>query len=82
MIRPPAAALHRQRDPEVGDQRVPVVQQDVLGLDVAVDDAVPVRVVERVGDLARDAHGLVDRQLRLAVEPVAQRSRPSTNGMT
>ena len=56
----------RQRlaDPEVGDERVPLVQQDVLGLDVAVDDVVTVRVVERVGDLARDAGRLLDRQLR------------------
>ena len=32
-------ALHRERDAEVGDERMPAVQQDVLGLDVAVDDA-------------------------------------------
>ena len=30
------------------------------------------RVVERVGDAAADAHGLVDRQLLFAVEPCAQ----------
>ena len=36
-------------------------------------DAVPVRVVERVGDLARDAHRVVDRELLLALEPLAQR---------
>jgi hypothetical protein len=52
---------------------VAAVQQDVLRLDVAVDDAVRVRLAERVGDLARDAQRLVDRKLALAVELVAQR---------
>jgi hypothetical protein len=33
-----------------------VVQQNVLGLDVAVDHALAMRVVERTRDLARDAH--------------------------
>ena len=50
----------------------PSEQQDVLRLDVAVDDAVVVRVVERAGDLARDAQRVGHRQLPLAVEPVAQ----------
>ena len=64
---------HRERDPEVGHHRVPAVQQDVLRLDVAVDDAVLVRVVERVDHFARDAHRLVDAELRLAIELLAQR---------
>ena len=67
---------HRLADPEVGDERVPVVQHDVLGLDVAVHHAVAVRVVQRVGHLARDAHRVVDGQLARCVEPVAQRLRP------
>ena len=71
---PGAAGLARgERDAEVGDQRLAVVQQDVLGLDVAVDDAVAVRVVERGGDLAGDPDRVVDRELLLPVEPVAQR---------
>ena len=63
----------RERDAEVRDQRPPIVQEDVLRLDVAVDDAVAVRIVERRGDLARDADRVVDGELLLAVEPVAQR---------
>ena len=71
---PGAAGLARgERDAEVGHQRAAVVQQDVLGLDVAVDHAVPVRVVEGVGHLAGDADRVVHRELLLAVEPVAQR---------
>jgi hypothetical protein len=71
---PVAARLARgQRDAEVGHERPAVVEQDVLGLDVPVDHAVPVGVVERRGHLARDADGLVHRKLLLAVQPVAER---------
>ncbi len=62
-----------QRDAEVRDQRLPVVQQDVLGLDVAVDHAVPVGVVEGARHLAGDPHGIGDGQLPLARQPVAER---------
>ena len=54
----------------------PSLEQDVLGLEVAVDDAVLVRVVERARHADRDAHRFVDRQLLLAVEPVRAASRP------
>ena len=48
-LRHPAAAglVHREGDAEVGHQRRPVLQQDVLRLDVAVHHAVAVGVVER-----------------------------------
>ena len=68
-----AAFADGERDAEVGHQRRAVVQQDVLGLDVAVDDAVPVGVVERGGDLGGDPDGVGDRELLLATQPVAQR---------
>ena len=48
------------------------MQQDVLGLDVAVHHVVPVRGVEGVGDFERDAHRHIDRELRLPVEAVAE----------
>ena len=42
------------REPEVGDFDVPVeVEEDVLGLEVAVDDVERVQVVERERDLGR-----------------------------
>jgi hypothetical protein len=38
----------------------PVRQQDVLRLDVAVDDTLSVRVVERAGHLAGDVQRVLD----------------------
>ena len=63
----------RLADAEVGHDRVAFVQQDVLGLDVAMDDVVAVRVVERVGHLDSDAQRLVDRHGGAVREAVTQR---------
>jgi hypothetical protein len=68
-----AGRRNRQRDAEVGHAGVTRLQQDVLGLDVAMHDPVAVGVTEGVGDFARDADGLVDGQLVLAVQPLPQR---------
>ncbi len=69
-----AGRLHGERDAEVGDERVPVLQQDVLRLDVAVDDRrARAHSPSASADLARDAYRVVDRQLPLALEPGAQR---------
>ncbi len=62
-----------ERDPEVGDERLSVVQENVLGLDVAVNDTAPVRIVERARDLGRDAERVVDGKLLFSIQPVAQR---------
>ena len=51
---------------------MPVLQQDVLGLNVAVHDALAVRVVERPGNFLRDAHGIGHGKFRAHVQPVAQ----------
>ena len=64
--------LQRPGYAEIGDQRVAPAQQDVLGLDVPVDDALAVRVPERVGHLAGDLQGVVQRQLPLAPQPVPE----------
>ena len=63
----------RPGDPEVRHQRVALLDQDVLRLDVAVDDAVGMGVVQRVGDLAGDLNGVGKGQLLLPVEPGPQR---------
>ena len=53
--------------------RSTVVEQDVFRLDVAVDDVLSMRVVERIRDGGRDADRLVDAELRFAVQFVPQR---------
>ena len=63
----------RPRDAEIGDHRLIVGQQDVRGLDIAVHHAVAVGVVERFGHLARDPERLVQAQLLLTLQPLAQR---------
>ncbi|CAA9302889.1 MAG: hypothetical protein AVDCRST_MAG40-471, partial [uncultured Gemmatimonadaceae bacterium] len=63
----------RLRDAEVRDEGVVAREQHVLGLDVAVDDPALVRVGQRVDHLAQDAHAVGDRELPLAVEPLAER---------
>ena len=68
-----ARLLERERDAEVGDERMPALQQHVLRLHVAVHDAVAVRVLERVRHLARELQGDVHGQAPLAREPRAQR---------
>jgi len=65
-------AADQTRDAEIGDQRVVAAQQDVLRLDIAMNDAAVVRVIQRIGDLARDAQRLGERQ-PAAVQPPAQR---------
>ena len=56
--------LGQARDAEVGDQRAPggAVDENVLGLHVAVDDAARVRVAERLGDVAQLADDLAARR--------------------
>ena len=58
-----AEVFIRQRQPEIGDVGTAVgVQQDVRGLDVAVDEALRVSVVQRVGHGDDDADRFVGRQ--------------------
>ena len=60
-------------DAEVRDQRVTVLgQEDVLGLDVAVDDSVPVRIVQSPGDLRSNPYRFVHRELPSSDHPDAE----------
>ena len=61
-LRDPRAAgvADGECDPEVGDEGLAFVEENVLGLEVAVDHAVPVRVVERAGNRGRDVECFVD----------------------
>ena len=72
----------RQRlgDPEVGDQRLAAGEHHVVGLDVAVDDAVLVRVGERGDHVPQDADGVLSASSPLRRRR-ARSDSPSTNGM-
>src|SRR5205807_765204 len=60
-------------DADVGAHVVPRLQLHVLRLDVAMHDAVRVRVGGRVGHLPCGPERVVDRQLSLPRQPVPQR---------
>ena len=72
VIRPPAAALSASAMPKSATIGRPSCEEDVLGLDVAVNDALAMGVVQRVGHVGGDPHRLVDAELGLAVELVAE----------
>lgn len=60
------------RDAEVREYRVLFVEEDVLGFDVAVDDAVVVCVIERFGELGDDVDDVVDREASFFAKAVAE----------
>ena len=64
---------HRLRHAEIGDLRVPAREQHVVGLDVAVHDAMLVRVLQRFRHFAEESRRLGQRQLARALEPRAER---------
>src|SRR5688572_22180577 len=69
-----AAGLARgERDAEVRDERSAVVQQDVLWLDVAVNDAAAVGVIERARHFGCYPHRVSDGELLVASQPVPER---------
>ena len=61
------------KSPKVRHHRFAPRQQDVLRFDVPVHHVVTMGVAQRARHLARDPQGLLDRQLTLPLEPVAQR---------
>src|SRR5437762_1169768 len=60
-----ARGADRARNTEVRHPGVSAGQEDVFRLDVAMDDAVCVRVGQCVADFERDAHRLLERQALL-----------------
>ncbi len=59
--------VHLLGDAEVGEQRMLDRAEDVLGLEVAVDDAVAMGVIEGGGDAAHHMHRLGQRQLGVVI---------------
>ncbi len=72
VIRAPPERLAASAMPKSATSARPSCSRTFSGLDVAVDDVVPVRVVQRARHFGGDAHRVRDRELLLPVEPVAQ----------
>ena len=53
-----AGALHRERDPEISDQRRTIMQENILRLDVAVNHVLAMRVVERARNVSLVTSGI------------------------
>jgi hypothetical protein len=68
-----SGGLHCLGNPEVHDHRFAFVQHHVFRLDVAVDDVVAVRVIERRGDSASETDNFVHGHELLPVETLAER---------
>ena len=67
---------HGLGDPEIQHHGVPVLQEDVLRLQVAMHHALAVRVSQRARDFAGDPHGVGDRQLAVACQAMSKRFAP------
>ncbi len=63
----------RQRDAEVREQRRAVLQENVLGFDIAVYHPLSMRGVERARHFRRDANGVVNGQLGLPLQTSPKR---------
>ena len=48
------------------------MEQHVLGLEIAMHDALAMRIVERRGDSGRDSYRFVDRELLLTLQSRAE----------
>ena len=68
-----AGVTHGQRYSEISDNWLARLHENVFGLEVAVNDAVRVCVVERVGNSDSDSNCLIDGKLFFTIEPRAKR---------
>ena len=63
----------RSGNPEVGDHGVTRLEENVFRFDISVDDALTVGIGERVRNFTANMNGLLEPELRFAVQQVSQR---------
>jgi hypothetical protein len=68
-----AGHINRASDTEVCEDRVALREQYVLRLDIAVDDALGVRVGQGSGNFACNGERIIQRNLFLSIEAGAKR---------
>jgi len=68
----PRRHTHGTGDPEIRNNRLSGLQEDVLRLDISVHHTMGVRVGQRLGHVARDLECLLDGQLLVMHEPLAE----------
>jgi len=64
--------VERSGNAKIGDDGNAAGHHDVLGLDIPMDDAVLVRVLQRAADFASDLEGGCDWKLLFAREELAE----------
>ncbi len=63
----------RLGDSEIHHHRFALIQHHILGLDVTMNDALAMSVVEGRSDGASVMHSLIDRKLMLSIESLSER---------
>ena len=63
---------NREGNTEIRNERTFIEKQNVPGIDIAMDDTVPVCMLEGIGYVDCNSYRVIDRKLSLAIQSLAQ----------